>query len=144
MKYLITLILVLLSLIAVAQTKLPKKHVYYDTVQVVNERVDFTPDTIPVYYLELIIPENAHQEQPYQLWHAGFVICLPYNKDSMFAVVTTSTLSRKMLVFGNHNISNKGYFVDDYEFSDIPKGKFLDIQKHPVPKGNIVVRVFKR
>ena len=35
----------------------PKQHVFYDTVKTVKERVDFSPDTIPVYFKQLEYPE---------------------------------------------------------------------------------------
>lgn len=121
-----------------AQTNHPKQHTYYDTV--ITKKTDFLPDTIPVYYLELIVPENGNQEQPYQLWRVGFVIWNTYKKSTLsnFGFDFTGTLT-----YGGV-ISTPNFIIDEYEFTQNMPGVFIDNKKQRVPKGNKVLKAFKR
>lgn len=92
MKNLILPLLLTITSAVFAQTK-PKQHVYYDTVKTVKTHVDYSPDTIPVYFKELTIgrPKIYHTETGYAIpnedtieiqekWQKGFVIWQTYHK----------------------------------------------------------------
>lgn len=78
--YIILFLVVMGTLNAEAQA--PKQHIFYDTIKTVKERIDFSPDTIPVYFKELIIKDDITEH-----WVSGFVIWKTYRK-----INTASTL----------------------------------------------------
>lgn len=135
---LLTLTLLLSASVCMAQSK-PKTHVYYDTVKTVHERIDYAPDTIPVYFKELIITKEDTTPglhllggQLYENWCTGFVIWQTYKKSqdgimwsSSGMVSTTST-----------------YYRDEYQPSKGLPGQFLYADKKPCK--NIILNSFKR
>lgn len=104
-----------------AKAQSPKQHVFYDTVKTVKERVDFSPDTIPVYFEELVMPKDTSDEYgiPYTQWKRGYVIWQTYVKDSL----STGNISWS---YGSGIMSNNtGYYKTEFEPTLIDTRHFL-------------------
>ena len=78
----------LLSSLCEAQSK-PKQHVFYDTVKTVKERVDFSPDTIPVRFKEVVCLKDTTIER----YCFGYVIWQTYVKDENLLLGDSSTFA---------------------------------------------------
>lgn len=115
-KQISTIAIMISSLSAMAQT--PKQHVFLDTVKIVKERVDFSPDTIPVYFKEVLIYEIPIADH----WVRGYVVWQTYNKSSL--LITSGTSASTYLSTGTWN-EPKPYYVSPYSESDRPKDIFL-------------------
>lgn len=120
----------------------PKQHVYYDTIKTVKERVDYSPDTIPVFFKELIINGDSLTEQ----WTAGFVVWQTYVKKDIYPFNIVEHNRGNDFYIGSSGsflYDKKPYYKDEYRFteSDIP-GKFLYKDKTPVK--NPIIRSLKR
>lgn len=115
-----TALLLLCSIAVNAQDK-PKQHVYYDTVKTVNMRVEYAPDTIPVYFKEIIISTDGYISEH---WRAGFLIWQTFQKGNQFIGLSSS---------GSLTLSQQPeYYKNDYEFTKGVSGSFLYMDKKPV------------
>lgn len=54
----------------------PKQHVKYDTVKTIQKRIVYDPDTIPVYFKEVVLGN-----QIYESWNYGYVVWQSYRED---------------------------------------------------------------
>lgn len=88
MKILLTLLLVAVAAAGMAQT--PKKHIFYDTVKTIKQRIDYAPDTIPVLFVEL---KKENDSTVSFSAVKGFVIWQTYRKPdtSVFGMTFDST-----------------------------------------------------
>ena len=137
MKYIITISVLLSSFAVTAQN--PKKHIYHDTVKTVQERIEFSPDTIPVFFAEVVVDTSGwygYDGYSYQggaTVHLipGFVIWQTYKK----------AYSLTLIGGGSFSTISQDYYVDEYRDSAI-SGKFLYLNKKPVT--NKVIYSIKR
>ncbi len=150
-KLIILLIFVLASVGVMGQVK-PKQHVYYDTVKNVQTRVDYSPDTIPVYFKELcIVRENIGtvrlfgkpdstiakgDTDIYERWQTGFVIWQTYHQGGVYGGLTLTGA-------GIYTLSGTDYYKDEYQPSSTMPGIFLYADRKTVVK-NKVIYSFKR
>lgn len=146
-KTIAIIVLALLSSTLMAQTKSPKRHIFYDTVKTVKERIEYAPDTIPVYFKEIIIANKSDNKMAdwgtigqilgdtivYEMWNKGFVVWQTYIK-------------YQPIVFG---ISDSTFFVresdlykEPYEPSKSLPGVFLYENKTQCK--NLVIYSIKR
>lgn len=129
MKQLFTIAILLCSIGVLAQK--PKQHVKYDTVKTIQKRIVYDPDTIPVYFKEVVLGN-----QIYESWNYGYVVWQSYEAISMhggFVFGDGGGIS-----FGNDTT----YVRNEYQFSPTPAGQFLYMNKKPVT--NKVIFVLKR
>jgi len=148
-QILITITLALVASVGMGQTKNPRKHVYYDTIKSVKERIDYAPDTISVYFKQMIISKidsipsrmanavitSSSDYTVYESWHKGFVIWQTYKKSYSSAMTLSSSGSLYMS-------SETQFYTDPYPFSKTYPGIFLYEDKSVC--NNIVVCVIKR
>jgi hypothetical protein len=134
MKRTIILLAVIATTLAVkAQT--PEQHVFYDTVKTVKERVDFTPDTIPVFFKELgigkpnqdgsmyaIVTTFSDGSTIYEKWNKGFVVWQTYVKSTMGVFTSDSSGSIGYLI-------QQDWYKNEYEESKSLSGTFLYADK---------------
>lgn len=149
MKKILTLLAVFTVLTASAQSQKPKQHVFYDTVKSVQQRVDYSPDTIPVFFKEIIVDtlhfvdydgkrKLAHNIAMEQLT-PGFIIWQTYLKSFSGTLSSTGTYSNAAnLYIGS---SQQDYYTEPYKDNSI-SGKFLYLNKNPVT--NKVIYAVKR
>lgn len=128
-KNLLVLAFALCTVIASAQTH-PKQHVYYDTVKTVHEQIDYAPDTIPVYFKELVLPKDS-TFRPFEVWNKGFVVWQTYKK-----------LPNSSFSAGSWSGSMQEYYKDEYSASQLMPGQFLYADKKSVK--NKVIFSIKR
>lgn len=125
----------------------PKQHIFYDTVRIVKERVDFSPDTIPVYFKELIITEHQESENPnaivandvYEHWAKGYVIWQTYVKTARDAIYGITGNS----YFGASTFNQTAYYKNDFQPSRTSEGTFL-YSDRKTKVNNIVTFTVKR
>lgn len=115
-----------------AQT--PKQHVFLDTVKVVKERIDFSPDTIPVYFKEVLIYETPIADH----WVKGYVIWQTYKKSNLLTMSGMSTAA--YLSTGTWS-EPKPYYVDTYSESDRPKDTFLYEDRKTKVKNPVIITI---
>jgi hypothetical protein len=127
MKHLFTILLAFTVLAGYSQ----KKHVYYDTVKTVKERVDFSPDTIPVYFQELLIhPENALDNRLVTIWVQGYVIWQTYRKNEGLTMLT-----------GSSYFSAQDYYTRPYEETPSQDGVFLYSDRKTHVKNKVLISI---
>lgn len=145
MKIKLLIASLLISGFALGQT--PKEHKFYDTVKTMREHIDYSPDTIPVYFKELII--TKHQEKPnnanaiiandvYERWSKGFVIWQTYHN----ATTTTYNDLGGSFTFGDIQNTLR-YYITPYNFDSWKAdGKFLyeDYSKVTNPVTTVIKR----
>jgi len=115
----LTILLLVVSSIAMAQTK-PRTHVTYEINKI--EHVAYLPDTIPIYFKELVIANGEVSEK----WQKGFVVWQTYRKadDSIFARGLSMKFENSF-IDTSRIITRPKYYKDDYEASQPIKGLFL-------------------
>ncbi len=135
----LTLILALVAIAGYGQK--PKQHVYHDTITTVKEWIDYAPDTIAVYFKELVWPDKNDDPKyrpPYEQWRSGYVVWQTYRKAN-FAILGAGVLTAS----GSYSITSQpDYYKDDFEESNHVPGIFLYEDKRRVT--NKVLTVFKR
>lgn len=107
------------------QAQKPKQHVFYDTVKTVQTRVDYSPDTIPVFFKELVISRYKVNQTSdkgdtsfmdasiAEHWVKGFVVWQTYRKSYNSSTIQWSTGSmdnERTLSSGNELI----YYKEEY------------------------------
>lgn len=127
MKISLTLTFLLLTALCFGQNA--KQKVYYDTV--VTKHFKYEPDTIPVYFKEVVLGN-----QIYESWNYGFVVWQTYKQAVSIGGLTWDGGS--YITFGN----DTSYFENPYPFPSLPPGKFLYMNKKPVT--NKVIYTIKR
>lgn len=142
MKIILTILLVLIVSASFAQ----KKHIYYDTVKTITERVDYSPDTIPVYFKEIQFVNgtepvtgmsnaeitSAHNFTVYENWHKGFVIWQTYKK------ATGITFSTRGEMWQN---TEPSYYKDEYSPSPTMPGIFLYEDRKTIVKNKVILSI---
>lgn len=125
MKYLI--LLLLLPTLSFGQ----KTHIRYDTVKTVTQVIDYAPDTISVYFEELIIKKDTPRTQ----WHKGYLVYQRYHKGSEYGTIGFSS--------NLYSIEISKYYVTEYgDYLRNKEGLFLYDDKTRY-KG-IILNVIKR
>lgn len=116
-----------------AQQK-PKQHVYYDTVKTLTKHIQYDPDTIAVYFKEVVTGN-----QIYEAWNYGYVVWQTYKPMEIY-----NTAGIRFDYGNGFTLSNDttAYAENPYPFSPTPAGKFLYMNKKPVT--NKVIFVIKR
>lgn len=134
----ICLVILLLTLVfgwKVGKGQSPKTHIYYDTLKTINERVDYTPDTIAVWFKEIVfmklkvydvyntktlnIPRDSIGIE--EKWTKGFVIWQTYKKVSTNSVFTNSGTHTGNVIYSNF----PDYYKDEYTPTKFTDNKFL-------------------
>lgn len=124
MKKLIILCLIGISYQGVAQKKITIK----DTS--ITEHISYAPDTIPVYFKELVIRQSepdtlkgehwALTDGVYEHWVKGYVIWQTYNQ------MGTSLTTSGVITFSNsYPQAQLSYYKNEYRQSDTLSDKFL-------------------
>lgn len=131
MKSILT-IAIISSLSVMAQT--PKQHVFLDTVKIVKERVDFSPDTIPIYFKEVLIYESPINEH----WVKGYVVWQAYKRNNL--LIMSGTSASTYLSTGVWN-EPKPYYVDTCSESDRPKDTFLYEDRKTKVKNPVIITI---
>lgn len=134
-----------------------KKHVYHDTTKSVSERIEYEPDTIPVYFKEVTMgavkiydiysttdgsPKTSKPRDSTQLietWQKGFVVWQTYVKYPNWG--TSGTLSSYNGTFTLNK--QPEYYKDPYEPSKSIPGIFLYADKKTHCK-NLIIYSIKR
>lgn len=126
-KLTLTIALAFIVLVSVAQ---PKKHVYYDTIKTIQKRIDFAPDTIPIYFKELIVSKNStiFGVVPWEQWMQGFVVWKTYVKRSSGPWNGVSIMADSLLMDCGTDFDKNDY--EDCQY--IVNGQFLYLDKTPV------------
>jgi hypothetical protein len=130
MKHLFTILLAFTVLAGYSQ----KKHVYYDTVKTVKERVDFSPDTIPVYFQELLIhPENAIENRLVTIWVQGYVVWQTYRKQANSGITFFN---------GDNTVYiTQDYYTRPYEETPSQEGIFLYSDRKTHVKNKVLISI---
>lgn len=116
-----------------AQRPQPKQHVRYDTVKTLVPHVDFSPDTIPVYFEELVIhPDNDISNRIVPTWVEGYVIWQTYRKNEPSISFSGSDGS----FFIN---SNQGFYTREYEYAPSMPGTFLYSDRKTHVKNKVII-----
>lgn len=143
MKNLLPTLLLLIPFVVLGQGK-PRTRIYHDTVKSISGRVEYLPDTIPVYFKELIITKNVITWQGgrkldttdivSERWRNGFVVWQTYKKSSDMQFSNIMSFSSSSI--------QPVYYIDEYQPSKGLPGQFLYADKKPCT--NIVLNSFKR
>ena len=121
----ITAILVVATMFAFAQ---PKKH--YITKTRIDSVLTYEPDTIPIYFKELVFTKGI-LSPPYEQWVTGFVVWQTYKP----AVLDTSRwqYGDGSITFNGGTVNRVQYYKDEYQPTiQLLKGKFLYLDKTEV------------
>jgi hypothetical protein len=144
MKKLLTITL-LSAAMAVSGQSLKRQHVFYDTVKTIQtkvKRIDFSPDTIPIFFKELVIKSNSVTEQ----WVSGFVIWQTFKKGTWTSdhfIIKNGNLYGTSLLSSSTEDTIDGYYVNEYKESiNILTDKFLYADRSKVT--NKVISTLKR
>jgi hypothetical protein len=117
-KIKLTIVALIVSASALGQIKAqykPKTHIYYDTIKTVKERIDYSPDTIPVFFKELIFTTSEATEK----WQAGFIIWNTYVKRNYSPWISTN---RSVFIT---NSEEPEYYKVEFRQSDTLDDKFI-------------------
>lgn len=134
MKSILTILFICLACVAMWQTK-PKKRIHRDTIKTVQERIEYLPDTIPVYFKEVVIsrpdsiPSNmgkaeitsAYSYTVYESWRKGFVVWQTYKTAYTFSISGTGSTGGFTLV----SPTASDFYKDEYEPTRSMPGIFL-------------------
>lgn len=134
MKKATTILLLALSFSAVGQTPAPKQHVFYDTLKTVKERVDYSPDTIPVFFKELRVKiininRDSIKMKPFidtvivEGWTPGYVIWQTYKKQNVEIQVSPN------FTFYPGQPFIGPYYKDEFKATEFSDNKFLYADK---------------
>lgn len=142
---LITIALIAFVASAQAQTK-PKERITYDTVKSVERHVSYAPDTIPVWFKEIVITHHGSglrqdgmkpdpaMDTAVEKLTPGFIIWQTYKKQN-YASLTLSGAT------WSSGTSLSDYYEEPYKDNSIP-GKFLYADYKPVT--NKIIYAVKR
>lgn len=135
----LTFILALVALVGMGQSK-PKQHVFYDTVKTVKERIEYAPDTIPVYFKE--VAKIAYKcigcgDTIVEKWHRGFVVWQTYIKYQRIIFSNTASYSDSTFFVHSGDL-----YKEPYEPSKSLLGLFLYENKTQCK--NLVIYSIKR
>jgi hypothetical protein len=153
--YLILFVVVLLMSVirAQGQTK-PKTHVFYDTVKNVVQRVDYSPDTIAVWFYEIKVEpyrsrqddQNGHREWTdttiTNKWTKGFVIWQTYHKSYGFGAITGTTSTMSYIGQGTLT-SSQDYYKDEFQPTEFIKNKFLYADKKTPVTNHVLYTILR-
>jgi len=130
-----TILTLIFAFVALAGFTQPKTHVIYDTV--INKRIDYLPDTIPVYFKELVMPakdDDPKYRVPWEQWRSGYVIWQTYKKTAIQSYAFGTDVA------GTYNTPE--YYKDDFKPNIGRTETYLYEDKRRVT--NVVLLVFKR
>lgn len=129
-KIYITLTLALVASVGFGQ----KKHVYYDTIKTIQTRVDYSPDTIPVYFKEIVIAHDSISEQ----WTSGYVIWQTYKKGNGLSILTGTTSG-----WITSSTNQPEYYKDDFEPTKFTDNVFLYADLKTKVKNRVLCTILK-
>ena len=114
----------------------PRKHVYHDTVKTVTTRIDFSPDTIPVYFKEIAVTPQNGDRVIYEKWNKGYVIWQTYRK------------TENSLVWGGSGVSSGifmsnggGFYTVEYQGTIMESGTFLYADRKTRVKNKVILSI---
>ncbi len=133
---------------AKAQSTKPKQHIYYDTVKTVTERLDYAPDTIPVYFKEIVFNrmigasnhyDNLSQDGIkdtviFERWVKGFVIWQTYKKRYGVTIFSTGTLSFS---------DTSNYYKGDFQSTKFTDNQFLYADRKTKVKNRVLYTILR-
>lgn len=125
------LILITLLIVAISPVFAQKKHIIKKSITITTDSVIYEPDTIAVYFKELIITDNNISEK----WNNGFVIWETWTK---FEGFTTMGIWSGGVISESRN----GVYKNEYKGDRPQSGIFLYSDKSQVK--NIVLNSIKR
>lgn len=133
----LTLAFFLYSLTLYAQIpKGVKTHIVYDTIKKITEHIDFSPDTIPVYFEELVFASSKYERRD----TCGYVIWQTYRKSSS-TYITSYGYSVGFNSSGS--IPAESYYKIDYEPTQFTKDVFLYNDRKTLVKNRIYYTIKK-
>lgn len=128
----------------------PRKITHYDTIKITKQLIEYLPDTIPVYFKEVVIsrpdsiPSNmgkaeitsSYSYTVYEVWRKGFVIWQTYRKPDTAIFYADTTFNQSFIY------KQPEYYTDPYEPSKSIPGTFLYADKTQCK--NLVIYSIKR
>lgn len=122
----------------------PKTHVTYDTTFMLKAKVDYSPDTIPVYFKEIEVVCNSQHNlvgttMIYETLRTGYIVWQTYRKsDHLLTLTSPSYLSSN----GIYLAEGDSFYTVEYIDNSI-QAKFL-YEDRKTPVKNKVIYAVKR
>ncbi|MDR3551193.1 MAG: hypothetical protein P4L31_07305 [Candidatus Babeliales bacterium] len=141
-------VIALMALCGLASAQFPKTHIYYDTTKTVSKRIEYLPDTIPVFFKEIAVDSfKTHEiykgvDTTYwtlairEHFGKGFVIWQTYKqkKTIIWSYSSSAYLS------GTTDIT---YYKDSYEPTKSLPGIFLYEDKKTRVKNIVTISILR-
>lgn len=120
----------------------PKTHVTYDTTFMLKAKVDYSPDTIPVYFKEIEVVCNTQHDlvgttMVYETLRTGYVVWQTYRKSEQLTFTSSSYISNNGTYLAGDN-----FYTVEYTDNSI-QAKFL-YEDRKTPVKNKVIYAVKR
>lgn len=132
----ITSLLIILALEVSGQSVKLHQHIYYDTVKEVKQRIDFSPDTIPCWFVEIQMPKDTASNQPFITLKKGFIIWQVYHKADYGMLTSSGTYGMTL-----NNLSGPDFYKDNYQFSPSMPGVFLYPDRKTIVKNQVIYSI---
>lgn len=138
-KSILLLSFICLACVAIGQTK-PKKRIHRDTIKTIQERIEYAPDTIPVYFKEvakIAIKCMNCGDTIVEQWRKGFVVWQTYKTylSGRFTSIGTGWTPME-------GVASTASVIDEYEPTKGMPGIFLYEDKTRCK--NLVIYSIKR